>query len=293
MPSRALLTLAALVAAGCSRAHTADAVAPLAPEPRGEVVATVDGRPIYTDDVADEMRARNVDRKTALEDLIEAEALVSEAARRGLDRDLDARLDAKGAMVRRLLETTFEKEFTPADIPNELVKRAYFRNKQYLDHDVYADVWHILVAVPKDAPADVDEKAHALATELSKKARGLSLPAFKQLAAATEWQGAPLRADEAITERDGWTEKPFSHAAFDQLKRPGDVSAPVRTSYGWHVEQLAGYKPAEHVPIETAAPKLRAAIFPSLQPKKFDEWTRDAMARHHVEMHPERLPKPE
>jgi hypothetical protein len=291
--SRALV-VAALVA-GCSRGATQpNAVAPLAaqsPESGDEIIATVDGRAIFASDVARQARARHVDGKTALADLVAAEALAGEAARRGLDRDLDVRLEAKGAMVRRLLQTTFEKEVTVADVPAELVRKAYLRNQPYLNHDVYVDVWHILVPVGKNPTPELKAEARALADELAGRAQKVhSLAEFKQLA-TTQWHGATLPNEEVITERDGWTEKPFSHAAFDQLRKPGDVTGVVETNYGYHVEYLIGWKPAEHVPLEVAAPSLRQGLFPSVQKKKFDELMAEAMAQHHVEEHPERLPR--
>jgi hypothetical protein len=291
---RRALVAAALVA-GCSRgAPPASAVARLAAASSGEIIATVDGRAIYADDLVRQARARGVDARTALADLIAAEALAGEAARRGLDRSLDVRLEAKGALVRRYLQTTFEREVTTADVPAELVRKAYLRNQPYLNHEIYVDVWHILVPVGKNPKPELKAEAHALAETLVARAHKVhSLAEFKQLA-ETPWQGSPtLPNEEVITERDGWTEKPFSHAAFDQLRQPGDVSDVVETHWGYHVQYLVGWKPAEHVPLEQAAPSLRQGLFPQVQKKKFDELVAEAMAQHHVEEHPERLPRDE
>jgi parvulin-like peptidyl-prolyl isomerase len=282
----------AFVLAGCSHRAREDAAAPLTAVSSDDVVATVDGRPIFASDVARQARARGVDRRQALEDLIAAEALAGEAARRGLDRDLDVRLDTRGAMVRRLLQTTFERDVTVDDVPTELVRKAYLRNQPYLNHDVYIHVWHILVPVGKNPPPEKKAQARALAEELAQQAKKVhSLDEFKQLA-QTQWQGGPLPNEEILTERDGWTEKSFSHAAFDQLHKPGDTSGVVETHYGYHVEYLIDFKPAEHVPFAEAAPALRRGLFPALQQKKLAELVGEAMARHHVEEHPERLPKP-
>jgi len=80
--------VAIAVAAACSHGASSDsAAAPLVAQSTDDVVATVDGRPIYAGAVAAEARARGVDRKTALADLVDAEVLAGEAARRGLDRD--------------------------------------------------------------------------------------------------------------------------------------------------------------------------------------------------------------
>ena len=53
--------------------------------------------------------------------------LAGEAARRGLDRDLEVRDETKGALVRRYLALGFEPTVTSADVPDKLVRREYQR----------------------------------------------------------------------------------------------------------------------------------------------------------------------
>ena len=101
-----------------------------------------------------------------------------------------------------------------------------------------------------------------------------------------------LRTEEIVTARDGWVERPFSEAAFVQLKKPGDVSyADVETSYGFHVLYLVKWIPPVHVPLAEAAPKLRADLFAQYQKHAFQRLVDEAMARYRIELHPEHLPK--
>ncbi|MGZ3405920.1 MAG: peptidylprolyl isomerase [Polyangia bacterium] len=278
----------ALALAGCSHPPASDApVAPLVAESSDEVVATVDGRPIYASAVALPARARGVDRKRALADLVDAEALAGEAARRGLDRALDVRDETKGAMVRRYLARDFEPSVTPADVPNQVVKREYQSRLAYLMHATYADVWHFIVPVaPNASPAD-KAAARTRAEALAKQARGLSLAEFKKLA-----EDAGLHSEEVVTARDGWVQRSFSEAAFQQLKKPGDVStSPVATTFGYHVLYLIRYIPPEHVTLAEAAPRIREGVFPEFQRRWFGKLVDEAMASHKVELHPEHLPK--
>lgn len=278
----------ALVLGGCSHPPASDApVAPLTAQSSDEVVATVDGRPISAAAVAQQARAHGVDRKTALAELIDAEALAGEAARRGLDRELEVRDETKGAMVRRYLKRDFEPSVTPADVPDQVVRREYQSRLAYLVHDTYADVWHFIVPVAANAsPAD-KAAARTRAEALARQARGLSLDAFKKLA-----EDAGLHSEEVVTARDGWVQRPFSEAAFAQLHKPGDVtSEPAQTTFGFHVLHLIRFIPPEHVTIEQAAPKIREGVFPELQRRWFAKLVDEAMARHKVELHPEHLPK--
>jgi hypothetical protein len=292
MRSAILLCVCIISWCGCTKTarDASGAVAPLVAESDDDVVATVDGRPIYAGAVAAQARARGVDPRQALSDLVDAEALAGAAARRGLDGDLDARLAATAAMVRRYLHDSFEHDVTPADVSAELVRKAYLRNQPYLNHDVYIDLWHILVAVPKNASPDDRQKARALARQIADQARGKTLADFKQLALATRQAGHDVTdAQEVVTERDGWTERSFSHAAFDQLHKEGD-SGVAETTFGAHALYLVGFKPAVHKPLSEVEDELRRGLFyADVQKKAFTHFVDEAMARHRVELHPERL----
>jgi parvulin-like peptidyl-prolyl isomerase len=280
------LAVAVVLVAACGRRQAATSpAAALVADSKDDVVATVDGRPIYAADVARQARAQGVDRRTALAALVDAEALAGEAARRGLDRDLEARDEARGAMVRRYLKLDFEPSVTPADVPDQVVRREYQRNLAYLNHDTYADVWHFYIPVAKNATAETRAVARARAAELARRAKGLSLADFKKLAA-----DEGLRTEEIVSARDGWVERPFSEAAFE-LKKPGDTSGVVTTSYGFHVLHLVRYLPPEHVTLDEARPKLQKDLFPELQKRAFARLVDEAMGRHKIELHPENLPK--
>jgi len=278
----------ALLVVGCSRGGGEHGPAtPLVAEATDDVVATVDGRPIYASAVAVQARARGVDRKTALSDLVDAEVLAGEAARRGLEQDIHVRDETKGALVRRYLETGFERDVTANDVPDPLVRREYQKRLPYLNHGIYADTWHMVVEVPKGSPPAVKAQAKERAELLMKRAKGMTLDQFKKLGA-----DEGLRTEEVVTARDGWVERPYSEAAFTQLKKPGDTTTSVvETSYGYHVLYLVKWIPAEHISISEAAPKLRQGVFPEYQRRAFGKLVDEAMARHKVELHPEHLPK--
>lgn len=249
------------------------------------VVATVDGRPIRASEVAVEARARAVSAKEALDDLVTAEVLAGEAARRGIDKNLDAEEAAEATAVRRLLATQFEREVTPASVPMSLIRQIYEKNKQQLDHDLEIEVWHILVPT-KNRPPEEKPAARAAAEELAKKARTVkSLDEFKAL--AKDIPGA--RYEHIVTEKDGWTLKEFSYPAFEQLKKPGDTSTVIETSYGFHVLYLVKYFPAEHQSLAQAEPELRKGVFPEFQKPEFLHYVERIAGNHSVEEHAERL----
>jgi peptidyl-prolyl cis-trans isomerase C len=249
------------------------------------VVATVDGRPIRASAVADQARAAGTGVKEALSALVDAEVLAGEAARRGLDRDRDAEWAAEAQAVRRLLSTRFESEVTPAQVPANWLRKVYEKNRPKLDHEVELDVWHILVSTG-GLEGERKEAARAAAEELAKKARAVhDLDAFKALADTVPGS----KYEHVVTERDGWTVPEFSHPAFEQLHKPGDVSSVVETKFGYHVMYLVQIIPARHTSLEEADAELRQGVFPEFQKQEFIRFCERAAGSHEIIMHPERI----
>ena len=288
--------LSALVlVAGCHGAASGEAaqrwVVPLTADapPGDEVVATVDGRPVRASEIALQARARGTDAKRALDDLITAETLAGEAARRGLDGARDAQDEARAAAVRRLLAQTFESEVTPAAVPAALVHRFFADNYKLLNHDVKIDVWQILVATKGLTPAQ-RTGARAAAEELAQRARGVAdAEAFKALAATVD-APHPASAERVVTARDGWTVHEFSYPAFTYLKKPGDTTPVIETEYGFHVMYLNRFLPPEHATFDEAEPKLRAGLFPDFRKHEFARFADRLAGSHSIAVHPERIP---
>jgi peptidyl-prolyl cis-trans isomerase C len=247
------------------------------------VVATVDGRPIRASQIATQARAAGQTAKEALASLVDAEVLAGEAARRGLDADRESQEAAEAAAVRRLIHTGFEAEVTPASVPMSWVRKVYDKNKDALDHDAEVDVWHILIDA-RGLDADKKQAARAVAEDIARRARAVKdLDGFKALAPP----GA--KYEHIITERDGWTVREFSHPAFEQLHKPGDVSSVIETKFGYHVMYLVAIVPARHTTLAEAEPELRKGVFPEFQKPEFVRWCDRLAGSHEISVHPERL----
>src|SRR4051812_18078960 len=105
-----VLVLLSLFGLGaCERQADEGAPVNLVPEAAAddEIVATVDGRPIRASDVARQAAVAKQDAKAALETLIRAEALTSEAMRRKLDRGPEVLAAARPALVYTALDRIF------------------------------------------------------------------------------------------------------------------------------------------------------------------------------------------
>lgn len=91
---------------------------------------------------------------------------------------------------------------------------------------------HILIKVAEDAPADAKEAAKKQLEDLKKELDGGK--DFAELARLhSQDEGSKAQGgDLGLQERGAWV-TPFSDAAF--ALKPGEVSAPVLTKFGWHL----------------------------------------------------------
>ena len=286
----------ALLASGCHQQAIDNGATPAVPlvanaPESDEVVATVEGRPIRVSDIQAQARAAGTDAKQTLQDLITAEVLAGEAARRRLVRDPEVTEAARSKAVRRLLGDDFEGPITPLSIPENSLKKTYKSNINMFEHSEYVDVWHILVPVADKASPEDRKAARAVAEEVARRAKGVpSVDAFKAIATqvAPPPAAGEFKVERIVTARDGWVLTTFSYAAFE-LKSPGDTSGVVETTYGYHVIYLTQRIPAIHKPLEEAEVQLRKMMFPRFQKEEFLRFTAEVAKKHQVVVHPEKL----
>lgn len=125
---------------------------------------------------------------------------------------------------------------------------------------------HILIAVPKGAPAAEKDKARARAQELLQEARK-SPDRFAELARKNSQDpgSAPNGGDLDFFTRNAMT-KPFEDAAF-ALKK-GDISDVVETEFGFHIIRLTDVKGRT---FEQMRPELEERLRKEQAQRKFAE----------------------
>jgi peptidyl-prolyl cis-trans isomerase C len=177
-------------------------------------------------------RDDQIARRLALEiDRFLAQAMIGK-----IEKDAAAEFDAK------------EAEFLPA------ARETYMLNKQKYQKPEQINAAHILFDPAKHG----SEGALTLAKET--RAKLLAGANFAKLAAeVSDDPTAKTNGGEL-----GWfpaskMDPAFSKAAF-ALKKPGDLSEPVQSAFGWHIIRLEGRRPPEDLPWEQARRQIMADL---------------------------------
>ncbi len=134
------------------------------------------------------------------------------------------------------------------------IEKFWKENPSRFDQPRKVKARHILVKVaPGGDEAAARARAEALAGRLKKGED------FAALAAqASDDQNTKGRGGELGFISEGLVEKPFADAAM--ALKPGEVSAPVRTSSGFHLIRVDEVVEARQIPLEKARPQIAAEL---------------------------------
>jgi len=245
------------------------------------VVARVGEVPILADDLRRQMKGGQP-RDEALQSLIRMELLAQEAVSRGLHSDPAIDKVRRKAMANLVLQD-FLAKFTKADIPQDLLQRAYDLKKWMFVHPELKRVLHILCYAKKE---DTKEH-HRDAFRAAKRLHRLTLTGplepeeFAQIKerVAQEFLQLKFKQEKVVTGRQGYTVKQFAEAAF-KLKRPGQISPVTQTRFGYHVIYLLETLPPLNKPLSAVEDNLRDKIFVEARRIVFSRWQRQLERQH-------------
>lgn len=181
VPLKAVLFAAVLALAGCGLGRDGPGAGDGVRDPI--VAATVNGRPIYVEDVrnyavsrgwigeTEDLDASSEAATLALEELIQIRLFAMEAEARGIDRQPDIRRQLENARERVLAAAIYE-EIAQAAADPETIERLYRENSSRLGQGDEVHLRHIQFTTREAADAakrrlDQGERFEALAFELS------------------------------------------------------------------------------------------------------------------------------
>jgi peptidyl-prolyl cis-trans isomerase SurA len=135
-----------------------------------------------------------------------------------------------------------------ADVQSEYDRMTHTEGQDYEVH-----VRHILIAVPKNAPAADAEKAKLKAAALSAEARQPGIDFAELARKRSEGSSSSDGGDLGFFKR-GTMVPEFERVAFGL--KPGEVSDPVRTQFGWHVLKLEEIRTLGIKPLAELKPEI-------------------------------------
>lgn len=216
------------------------------------VAATVNGRPIYIEDVRAHAVARGFMQEgedldansdaffVALEELIQFRLFSMEAEARGLDREPDVRRQLDNARERVLAASIYEEIDQQATDP-DAIRRLYDENASRLGRGTEVHLRHMEFTTRELADAakrrlDSGERFEALAFELSADRETAPDGGDLGWALLTDVQG-PIRT------------------AVDDAN-PGDVTGPVEYENRWHIVRLEDRRERGVPSLEELRPRI-------------------------------------
>lgn len=252
--------------------------------PDDVVVARVDGRPVYASCVIAQAAGRHVDRATALDDCVSFELLAGAAIARGHDRDPELAAAVRDAAAIRLIDVEVRGKIRGwDDVPAAIRDPLFEKNRERLALPESRSSWYARVKVPRadrGGPRDqaAERAIQALAAAIGSRADLFKADLDRALPAAVATvdptlpyevgRGEPTQADCCLQED-------YRRALFT-TSAPGQISAPVRTPWGWDMILFDDYrKPPKLTPAE-----LGEKLFPTARLQYWGWWT-DRLAQAH------------
>ncbi len=263
------------------------------------IVAEVNGRPILASTVRHLAQDKGLTAEQAVQQLIDDELMVQEAERRGLHRDPEVVQAGKQAAIYHLLAQTFEKDFTPAKVPDSELRRIYKRKSRrwfnrpelrryshaYLTRPWFKQNRRWYIDIEKDRQLKrVIENFQQLATQKKPQTK----EAFQALVADFHQGDQTLNVGSSLNAHKD-LRKPFADVLF-ALKKPGDISEVIATRPWYHVAFLIEIQPRKAITFSQAKEDIRTKMFPHVRKKAFRSWVNTVKKQCTIRVKPENLP---
>ncbi|HVG59331.1 MAG TPA: peptidylprolyl isomerase [Hyalangium sp.] len=210
--------------------------------------------------MADVQRQNNITDPAQFEQLLAREGFTLKSYKEFLSKQI-----SRGKLMQMKVATKIK-------VAEEDLKAAYaqYAKDESQEQEVHAR--HILVAVPENATPAQEEEARKKAEAITKEARR---PGMDFAALARARSEGPSREDGGDLGffRRGTMVPEFDKAAFT-LKQ-GDVSDPIRTSFGWHVLKVEERRAMDVAPYEEMRPKLELQLRQQKTEKFVDQYIQE------------------
>lgn len=199
------------------------------------------------------MRAKEKNMRGFLADYFTVKIMAQAARAKGLDKDPSVQIQQAYSHDRLLTEALIEEFYAAASEPNyeSLAKESYLTEPKRFEIPEQVHAEHILIAVnDKQSEAAALEKANNLYAQVKKDTKAFADIAKKH---SDDPSAASNSGNLGFFTRDAMV-KPFSDAAF--AMSIGEVSKPVKTSFGYHIIHVLERREAGLQPFDAVKQQL-------------------------------------
>ena len=187
----------------------------------------------------------------------------------------------KQATRQKLLEEHHSVRPTPKEI------RAYYdKNLERFTLEAQVRASHILLKIDKDASDEEDKKIKRKAAGLAKMARKEGSDFAALARSHSEGPSATRGGDLGLFQRNRMVE-PFADAAFGL--KPGEVSDPVRTQFGWHVIKVFERQEERVQPFGEVEGKIGKTLLEQKSREVTLELMKKLEKKHEIVLHQENI----
>lgn len=199
------------------------------------------------------MRAKEKNMRGFLADYFTVKLMAAAARSKGLDKDPGVQINNAYNHDRLLTEALINDYYVSAKEPDyeALAKEAYLVDQKRFNTPEQVRAEHILIAVnDKQSEAAALEKANNLYAQVKKDTKAFADIAKKH---SDDPSAASNSGNLGFFPRDAMV-KPFSDAAF--AMSIGEVSKPVKTSFGYHIIHVLERREAGLQPFDAVKQQL-------------------------------------
>lgn len=242
-----------------------------------KLLAKVDGREVRESDLNNLMRNLGQNaayfqgeegRKKLLDELVMHELMLSDALEKNLDKDAEF-IEAMESMKKSMLQQyALRKMFNEITATEEEIKAYYEKNKEKFTTDEMVSASHILV--------ETEEEANSILKDINE---GLS---FEE--AASQFSSCPSKqAGGALGQfGKGQMVPEFEDAVF--AMKVGEISAPVKTQFGYHIIKLTDKTPQGSSSLEDVYQEVRNACYMEKQEELYNKRKAELSVKYTVEL---------
>jgi len=150
------------------------------------------------------------------------------------------------------LQFTPEMYHSKVSLTDSEIKEYFEANPGEFDTPKTVEASHILIKLAQDANAELTDKAREKALQILKMAKGGK--DFAELAKQYSDDPGGKNGGHLGTFKRNAMVEPFAEKAFSM--KPGEISDPVKTQFGWHIIKVEKVNEASTLTFEQASPKI-------------------------------------